>query len=250
MEVSSLHHTLATAFSMGMVVLLSPEVFVLGLVMAAHKTRAQLNSIVFFLGSSIGLFFAIGIGLWITPTPTSGVEHPSWTHFAIRASIGTALLWVGIYRAWQFLTGKDDRKPKPKSPVSGLKAKFLAFFPALNTNSDSPVNFFYLSSTFLIGLFTTGLHPKTSILAIAVGHQITRASGDLAKVSAFTLFSLLSLLPAIVPLLLALFRPEAGPAIKQKCSDFLEKNGRWMAALICFVFAIVLWKDALTALPR
>ena len=89
-----------------------------------------------------------------------------------------------------------------------------------------------------------------SILAITVGHQITRASGDMAKVSAFTLFSLLSLLPAIVPLLLALFRPEAGPAIKQKCSDFLEKNGRWMAALICFVFAIVLWKDALTALPR
>jgi threonine/homoserine/homoserine lactone efflux protein len=157
---------------------------------------------------------------------------------------------VGIYRAWQFLTGKDDRKPKPKSPVSGLKAKFLAFFPALNTNSDLPVNFFYLSSTFVIGLFTTGLHPKTSILAIAVGHQITRANGDLAKVSAFALFSLLSLLPAIVPLLLALFRPEAGPAIKQKCSDFLEKNGRWMAALICFVFAIVLWKDALTALPR
>ena len=250
MEITSFHHTLATAFSMGMVVLLSPEVFVLALVMAAHKTRARLNSVIFFLGSSLGLFFAIGVGLWITPNPTPGVEHPSWIRFAVRASIGTALLWLGIYRAWQFFTGKDDRKPKSKSSPTGFKAKFLAFFPSLNTSSDSPINFHYLSSTFLIGLFTTGLHPKTSILAITVGHQITRASGDMAKVSAFTLFSLLSLLPAIVPLLLALFRPEAGPAIKQKCSDFLEKNGRWMAALICFVFAIVLWKDALTALPR
>jgi len=127
---------------------------------------------------------------------------------------------------------------------------FLKLFPSLNTNSDCPINIHYLSSTFLIGLFTTGLHPKTSILAITVGHQITRASGDLAKVSAFALFSFLSLLPAIVPLLLAIFRPEAGPVIKEKCSDFLEKNGRWIAALICFVFAFVLWKDALTALPR
>ena len=250
MEITSFHHTLATAFSMGMVVLLSPEVFVLALVMAAHKTRARLNSVIFFLGSSLGLFFAIGVGLWITPNPTPGVEHPSWIHFAVRASIGTALLWLGIYRAWQFFTGKDDRKPKSKSSPTGFKAKFLAFFPSLNTSSDSPINFHYFSSTFLIGLFTTGLHPKTSILAITVGHQITRASGDLAKVSAFALFSLLSLLPAILPLLLAIFRPEAGPAIKEKCSDFLEENGRWIAALICFVFAIVLWKDALTALPR
>jgi len=250
MEITSFHHTLATAFSMGMVVLLSPEVFVLALVMATHKTRARLNSVIFFLGSSLGLFFAIGVGLWITPNPTPGVEHPSWIHFAVRASIGTALLWLGIYRAWQFFTGKDDRKPKSKSSPTGFKAKFLAFFPSLNTSSDSPINFHYFSSTFLIGLFTTGLHPKTSILAITVGHQITRASGDLAKVSAFALFSLLSLLPAILPLLLAIFRPEAGPAIKEKCSEFLEKNGRWIAALICFVFAIVLWKDALTALPR
>lgn len=235
---------------MGMVVLLSPEVFVLALVMAAHATRARLNSLVFFLGSAIGLFMAMGVGLWITPTTSPGAEHPSWIRFSVRAGIGTALLWVGAYRAWQFFTGKDDRKPKTKSAASGLKARFLAFFPSLDTNSDSPINLHYLASTFLIGLFTTGLHPKTSILAIAVGHQITRASGSVAKVSAFVLFSLLSLLPAMMPLLLALFRPEAGPAIKEKCSAFLEKNGRWIAALICFAFAIVLWKDALTALPR
>jgi len=157
---------------------------------------------------------------------------------------------LGIYRGWQFFTGKDDLQPKPKTHPAAWKVKFLNLFPSLNTTSDSPINIHYLSSTFLIGLFTTGLHPKTSILAITVGHQITRASGDLAKVSAFAIFSFLSLLPAIVPLLLAIFRPEAGPVIKEKCSDFLEKNGRWIAALICFVFAIVLWKDALTALPR
>ncbi|NBS13665.1 MAG: hypothetical protein EBT57_02455 [Verrucomicrobia bacterium] len=250
MESGSLHHTLATAFSLGMVVLLSPEVFVLALVMAAHKTRAQLNSIVFFLGSSIGLFFAIGVGLWMTPASPPGPDHPSWTHFIIRAGIGSALLCVGIYRAWQFFTGKEDHPPKAKSPPSGWKAKFLAFFPSLNTDSSTPINAHYLASTFLIGLFTTGLHPKTSVLAIAVGHQISRAGEELAKVGAFSLFSVLSLLPAIVPLLLAIFRPEAGPAIKERCSAFLEKNGRWVAALICFVFAIVLWKDALTALPR
>jgi len=235
---------------MGVVVLLSPEVFILALLMAAHKSRARLNSVVFFLGSSIGLFFAIGVGLWITPNPTPGVEHPSWTHFAVRAGIGTALLCVAIYRTWQFLTGKDDRKPKPKSPPGGLRARFLDLFPSMNTSAEPPINFHYLSSTFLIGLFTTGLHPKTSILAITVGHQITRASGDFAKISAFLLFSFLSLLPAILPLLLAIFRPEAGPMIKQKCSDFLEKNGRWIGALICFAFAIVLWKDALSAMPR
>ncbi|NBR97066.1 MAG: hypothetical protein EBS60_02910 [Verrucomicrobia bacterium] len=250
MEVSSLHHTLATAFSMGIVVLLSPEVFVLALVMAAHKTRARLNSVVFFLGSSIGLFIAIGIGLWITTTSTPNNHNPSWTHFILKSSIGTALLGLGIYRAWQFFEGKDDRKPKPQKAPAPWKRKLLQLFPSLDTDSNSSIGAHYLLSTFLIGLFTTGLHPKTSILAITVGHQITRASGDFAKVSAFAIFSVLSLLPAIVPLCLAIFRPEVGPAIKAKCSDFLEKNGRWIAALICFAFAIILWKDALTSLPR
>ncbi|MCX6935596.1 MAG: GAP family protein [Verrucomicrobia bacterium] len=246
----SLHHTLATAFSMGMVVLLSPEVFILALLMAAHRSRARLNSVVFFLGSASGLFLAIGIGLWITPATSPGVELHSWIRFAVRAGIGTALLWVGIYRAWQFLTGKDDRKPKPKASPAGWKMKFLSLFPSLNTTSSSPINAHYLISTFMVGFFTTGLHPKTSILAIAVGHQITRANGDLAKVSGFALFFVLALLPVVMPLLLAVFRPDAGPAIKEKCSAFLEKNGRWIAALICFVFATVLWKDALTTIPR
>lgn len=250
MVYSSFHQTLAVAFSLGMVVLLSPEVFVLALVMAAHRTLAQLNSVIFFSGSAIGLFLALGAGLWITPSPTPGAEQPSWVHFGIRAGIGTALLAVGMYRAWQFLTGKEDEPPKPKTSHGGFKEKFLSFFPSLNTDSNTPVNAHYLASTFAIGLFTTGLHPKTSILAIAAGHQIARAQGELAKVSGFTLFSFLALLPALIPLTLAILRPEAGPAIKEKCSAFLEKNGRWMAALICLIFAFVLWKDALTALPR
>ncbi len=250
MNSPAVDHTLATAFSMGMVVLLSPEVFILALIMAAHRSCARLNSVVFFLGSSIGLFFAIGIGVWLTPNPAPGGDHRSWIQFTLRASIGTALLGLCLYRTWQFLTGKDDRQPAPKSAHTGLKAKFLAFFPSLQANSEPIINAHYLSSTFLIGLLTTGLHPKTSILAITVGHQIARASDNLTKVSAFALFSSLSLLPAIVPLLLALFRPEAGPAIKVKCSDFLEKNGRWIAALICFIFGVILWRDALASLPR
>lgn len=250
MEISSFHHTLTTAFSMGMVVLLSPEVFVLALVMSAHKTRARLNSTLFSLGSAIGLFFAIGVGLWITPSSTPGPDQPSWTHFIIRAGIGTALLGVGIYRGWQFLTGKDDRQPKPKGPPSPWKAKILALVPCMDTNSNSPLNAHYLTSTFIVGLFTTGLHPKTSILAIAVGHQLSRAGSELAKVSGFALFSALALLPAVVPLLLAYLRPETGPAIKETCAAFLEKNGRWLAALICLIFALVLWKDALSALPK
>ena len=250
MDRATLPHTLTTAFSMGMVVLLSPEVFILALVMAAHQTRARLNSTVFFLGAAIGLLFALALGIWITPSTTSGAEHHSWFRFGLRASIGTALLAVGLYRTWQFLTGKDDRNPKPKSPPTGLKAKLLSFFPSLNTSSEPTINTHYLSSTFLIGLTTTGLHPKTSILAFTVGHEIARASDALVKIFAFSLFSFLSLLPAIVPLLLAIFRPQAGPAIKEKCSDLLEKNGRWIAALICFAFAFILWKDALSVLPR
>lgn len=250
MEFSSLHHTLTTAFSLGTVVLLSPEVFVLALVMAAHRTRARLNSVVFFSGSALGLFLAVGAGLWITPSPTPGTEQPSWLHFLIRASIGTALLGVGVYRAWQFLTGEKDETPKPKKHQGGWKERFLSLFPSLNTESNTPVNAHYLASTFIIGLFTTGLHPKTSILAIAVGHQIARAEGEWAKILGFALFSFLALLPALIPLMLAILHPEAGPAIKEKCASFLEKNGRWIAAFICFLFAIVLWKDALSALPR
>ena len=131
---------------MGVVVLLSPEVFILALLMAAHKSRARLNSVVFFLGSSPGLFFAIGVGLWITPNPTQGGQHHSWIHFALRAGIGTALFCLGIYRGWQFLSGKDDRTPKPKSQLTGIKEKFLKLFPSMDTDTEPPINFRYLLS--------------------------------------------------------------------------------------------------------
>ncbi|MCX6948039.1 MAG: GAP family protein, partial [Verrucomicrobia bacterium] len=192
METDPTAHAIGTAFSMGMVVLLSPEMFVLALLMAAHKSRARLNSVVFFLGSFIGLFAAIGIGLWITPSSTQSIHPTSWTHFMIRSGIGTALLGLGIYRLWQFLKGKDDRKPKPKTTPPEWKSKLLRLFPSLDTDSDCSIGAHYLFSTFLIGLFTTGLHPKTSILAIAVGHEIERASGTLTKVTALLLFAFLS----------------------------------------------------------
>jgi hypothetical protein len=250
MEISSLQHTLTTAFSMGMVVLLSPETFILGLLMAAHKTRARLNSVVFFLGSAIGLFLAIGLGLWITPTTTPGVEHASWLRFAVRAGLGSALLYLGIFRAWQYFTGKDDRVPKTKTPPPPWKAKLLSLLPSLNSESTFPINAYYLGSTFLIGLFTTGLHPKTSILAITMGHQITRASGDEAKIFGFALFSVLALLPVAFPLFLALFHPQAGPRMKEKCTALLEEHGRWVASIICIIFALLLWNDALKVMPR
>ena len=110
METDPTAHAIGTAFSMGLVVLLSPEMFVLALLMAAHKSRARLNSVVFFLGSFIGLFAAIGIGLWITPSSTQSIHPTSWTHFMIRSGIGTALLGLGIYRLWQFLKGKETQK--------------------------------------------------------------------------------------------------------------------------------------------
>ena len=250
METDPTAHAIGTAFSMGMVVLLSPEMFVLALLMAAHKSRARLNSVVFFLGSFIGLFAAIGIGLWITPSSTQSIHPTSWTHFMIRSGIGTALLGLGIYRLWQFLKGEDDRKPKPKTTPPQWKSKLLRLFPSLDTDSDCSIDSHYLFSTFLIGLFTTGLHPKTSILAIAVGHEIERASGTLTKVTALLLFAFLSLLPVLIPLLLSFFRPQAGPALKAKCTALLEVHGRWIAALICFAFAFILWKDALESLPR
>jgi hypothetical protein len=250
MDSTTLHHTIMTAFSMGMVVLLSPETFILGLLMAAHKTRARLNSVVFFLGSAIGLFLAIGIGLWITPTTTPGVEHASWLRFAVRAGLGSALLYLGIFRAWQFFTGKDDRVPKAKTPPPPWKAKLLSFLPSLNSESNFPINSYYLGSTFLIGLFTTGLHPKASILAITMGHQITLASRDEAKILGFALFSVLALLPVAFPLFLALFHPQAGPRMKEKCTALLEKHGRWVASIICLIFALLLWKDALKVMPR
>ena len=250
MDRATLPHTLTTAFSMGMVVLLSPEVFVLALVMAAHKNHGRLNATVFCLGSAMGLLLALGFGIWITPSAVLGEEHPSWLRFGLRAGIGTALLGIGLYRTWQFLTGKDDRVPQTQSSGSGWKAKFLTFFPSLNTNSEPSINTYYLASTFLIGLITTGLHPKTAVLAFAVGHEIAQASEALVKVSAFALFSILALLPALAPLFLTIVRPQAGPAIKQRCSDLLEKNGRWIAALICFAFAFILWKEALDVMPR
>jgi threonine/homoserine/homoserine lactone efflux protein len=157
---------------------------------------------------------------------------------------------LGIFRAWQFLTEKDSDTRKPKPFVQKWKGKIINLFPCLKTDSSTPINTYYLMSTFLIGLFTTGLHPKTSIVAIAVGHQIIRADGEFAKISGATLFTILALLPSIFPLVLSIYRPEAGPALKDKCTALLEKHGRWIAALLCFAFAFVLWRDALAALPR
>lgn len=250
MDTSSLHHTLATAFSLGMVVLLSPETFILALLMAAHKTRARLNSVIFFLGSALGLLGALGFGLFITPAAATTTDPTSWLRFFIRASLGTALLGLGLYRAWQFFSGYDDRTPHPSGPPAVWKTRLLGFFPSLDPNAMTPLNPHYLLSTFVIGLFTTGLHPKTSILAIAMGHQIQLAPRLFEKMVGLTLFCFLSLLSTLFPLYLAFCRPEAGPRLKTKITGLLEIHGRWLAALICLLFSFILWKDAFACLPR
>lgn len=250
MDLAPINHTLATALSLGTVVLLSPEALILALFMAAHKTRARLNSGIFFLGSALGLFGALSFGFWITPAASSSAEHASWARFIIRASLGTALFVLGSYRAWQFLRKKDDRsEPPPKKPTH-WKAKAIQLFPCLNLDANSVVNSYYLFSTLLIGIFTTGLHPKTSILAIAMGHQLSLTIDPKAKFWGVTLFSVLSLLTALFPLFLAYLHPAAGPKIKEKITDLLEVHGRWLAAFICFAFALLLWKDALSVMPR
>lgn len=244
-------HTIVVTASMGLVVLLSPEIVVLGLFMAANRTSPRRNTALFCLGAIIGLAFVVAAGAWITLSAQQGPPEPSWHVAIVKACLGTALLALGAYRAGQWLFGA---KPMPKLDAgakSGLRTFLEVLFPSM---TDRPHRqgahaVHYFLSAFVIGFVSAGLNPKVLPLGLLVGHRLHVEASERTRVACGLVFGAIALLPWVFPLALAMITPGAAVAMKAWLGRTMERHGHWIAALICGAFGVHMWMDAVAAWP-
>ena len=75
--------------SLGVAILLSPEILILGLIMACDKRAPRFVAWMYAVGAALGLALGLLIGFLVAPAPhaESTPHAPTWTEFGIRAVI-------------------------------------------------------------------------------------------------------------------------------------------------------------------
>ena len=240
--------------SLGVAILLSPEILILGLIMACDKRAPRFVAWMYAIGASIGLGMGLVIGFLVAPAPhaESAPHAPTWTEFAVRAVIAAILLTVGVQRAVGAMRkapieGEAEAEGRAHEGKKGLttrvKAWFKSKFPGFGA-SDLPL-WRRATRSALLGFATMGIHPKSVGIAIAAGHQALQISGDQDRTFGILVFAVISMLPAIAPAVIETAHSGASTAIKESSERFLKTNGRWISAVILLgAGAYVAWNAA------
>lgn len=225
----------AVLASLALAIFLSPETLVLGLIIAGDKKVPRLAALAYALGGILGIAFATTIGLWIahaSGTDTHTADHHGWPSFIVRVVIATALITIGARRAVNAL----GKKPIPdvarsEQKPSALKAALTRRFPGLDPNADLPVPR-RVGRAGLAGFAMCGLHPKVFPIAIAAGHQIFQITDRPLRTLGIVLFAVISVIPALVPLVIDVVKPGATVGIKEAYERIMKVHGRWITALL------------------
>lgn len=213
--------------SLGGAIVLSPEIVVLGLLAASDRRTGRVSATGFAVGATAGIAVAWLVGSWLKAPATPASDTPTWTGFAIHATIAAALFAIGLYRARNALWGARipetvDAKDTPPSWSQRLLARLAG--------EDAPPRR-RVGLAFLLGLVSTGPNPKVFPVAIAASHQAAQLAGK-ERLAGTILFAAIAILPGLVPLGVELARPGGSAGLKESIERFMEGKGRWMAAVI------------------
>ena len=240
--------------SLGVAILLSPEILILGLIMACDKRAPRFVAWMYAIGAAIGLGMGLVIGFLVAPAPhsESAPHAPTWTEFAVRAAIAAILLTVGVQRAVGAMrkapiegeAEAEGRAPEGKKGLTTrVKAWFKSKFPGFG-KTDLPL-WRRATRSALLGFATMGIHPKCVGVAIAAGHQALQIAGDEDRTFGILVFAVIAMLPAIAPAVIETAHSGASAAIKESSERFLKTNGRWIsAAILLAAGAYVAWNAA------
>lgn len=243
---STIYHALLVGASMGFAILASPEILILGLLIAANRSSPRRNSALFFIGGFIGLSAVVAVGAWLTQSTPPGPIAPSMHRAIVKATLGTALLALGMFRGWQYFFGSTPEPKAPNEKQSRIKNLLDVLFPSLaeRPTVSRQMGLHYFLSSFVIGFISTGLNPKVIPFAMLVGHQLALERAYTTQSMCLLTFASLAILPWIFPLGLSIFTPGAAPQMRSWVTKFMEKNGRWIIALICLGFSAHMYKGA------
>ena len=167
--------------SLGAAILLSPEILILGLIMASDRRAPKLVAWMFALGAAVGLAVGLVIGFVVAPEAAPAATeakpaHPNWAEFIVRALIAGALFWIGAQRlvhAWRAapIDGADEGEGHAKL---GIVAKVKGWFASkFGGGADLSMPRRCVRS-FALGFAVNGIHPKSLAVAIASAYWESR----------------------------------------------------------------------------
>lgn len=224
-------HTLTVCASLGFGIFVSPELLVIGLLLASDRSHPRANTLGYFLGSVAGLALLLGAGYFLTHS--TAPTHPSGFSWWLRVILGGALVALGVHTLWKQLYRKPEAQPKE----SKLGAKLMKLLPV--SEEPRPGGPFP-SLAICIGLsfLLTVVHVKTIGLAMSAGHTIHAAPDRVAAMVALAAFLALALFPTLFPLGLAILHPETAAKARKVSEAVAEKHGGWILAIIFLLIGL------------
>jgi hypothetical protein len=241
-------HLLVLA-SLGVAILLSPEIFILGLLCASERARPRMRAWVFALGTAVGLGIAwYACNVVFPPSdadPAPAAESGSWLRFGVHLAIAIALAVLGVLRV---------RKALRAAPVDGVPAKVGAAprKPSLLqrlAGTDELSLPRKVARSFLLGFACTGPHPKVFPVVIAASRQLDQLSGTDQGLGV-VIFAVIALLPGVAPAVIETIRPGSAAGLMEASERFMETKGRWLGAVILLAAAAFVGWNAFGVMPR
>ena len=225
-------HTLTICASLGFGIFLSPEVLVIGLLLASDRSHPRANTLGYFLGAAGGIALLLGLGYFFTHS--TAPTHPTGAAWWLRVVFGSLLVGLGTHTGWKQL----HPKPKPAHPKeNGLGAKLMKLLPV----SEAPRPGGPLPSLGIctaLSFLLTVVHLKTVGLAMGTGHQLHAAPDQASLTAGLSAFLALALFPTLLPLGLAVFHPETAVKARQVSEAVAAKHGGWILALIFLLIGL------------
>ena len=250
---------IAVLASLGVAILLSPEITVLGLIAASDRRIPRTCAWVFALGSVLGLAFALFIGFMLAeahtaPTTEAHADH-SWTGFIIRSVIALSLLALGIYRVVNAIrhapiekTPEQEERSLTHRVLGWLKERFPRVSAIFDGSRDLPPAR-RAGRWGVLGFACNGLHPKVFPIAIAAGHETLQITSDDQRVLGIAVFSAIALVPSLLPAVIETVHPGISSRLKDAFERFMKVNGRWISAAFILAVAAFIGYNAWSDMP-
>ncbi len=226
--------TFAVCASLGFGIFISPEILIIGLLLASDRSHPQANTLGYFLGAAAGIILLVAAGYFLTHSTTP--THPSGFAWWLRVIFGGGLVALGAHTLWKQLGAKPP-KPEPGPKEAGLGAKFIKLLPVSEEERPGgplPSLAICTGLSFLL----TVVHVKTIGLATSAGHALHAAPHQSILTAALAVFLLLALFPTLLPLGLAIFRPETAAKARKVSQAVAEKHGGWILAIILILIGL------------
>lgn len=243
----------AVLASLALAIFFSPETLVLGLLIAGDTKVPRLAAIAYAVGGALGIAFATGIGLWVAHASGVGTteHHHGWPAFWVRVVIATALIIIGLRRAFNAMRHNPIApvvQPTEPGRAGKLRDSLTKRFPGLDPKADLPVPR-RVARAGLAGFVMCGLHPKVFPIAIAAGHQIVQIVRPGQQVLGVVLFAVVAMIPALVPAVIDIVRPGATVDIKEGYERIMKVHGRWVSAILLLGAGAFVGFDAWRTMP-